>query len=129
MGGFSQGSSTSLAYAIRNPGRAVGVFIFSGMLSNHPSVIDNLASARDLPVFWGHGTLDHVIEFQIAEQGRRSLRDAVCETDHGRLPDGARDRCGRTPRRSCRSTTCSRNRAVPGTWANPDPPGLKPQAE
>ena len=86
MGGFSQGSSTSLAYAIRNPGRAVGVFLFSGMLSNHPSVIDNLASARDLPVFWGHGTLDHVIEFQIAEQGRRSLRDAGVKLTTGDYP-------------------------------------------
>ncbi len=76
MGGFSQGSSTSLAFAIRNPGKVAGVFVLSGLLADHPSVAAGLAYARDLPVFWGHGTRDGMISFQTAEAGRRTLRAA-----------------------------------------------------
>jgi len=86
MGGFSQGSSTCLAYAIRNPGKVAGVFVFSGLLANHPSVIAGLATAKDLPVFWGHGTRDGMIEFATAQQGRKTLRDAGVALTTGDYP-------------------------------------------
>ena len=86
MGGFSQGSSTSLAYALRNPGKVAGVFVFSGLLASHLSVTEGLASAKGLPVFWGHGTRDGMIEFQIAERGRKTLRDGGVDMTTGDYP-------------------------------------------
>lgn len=76
MGGFSQGSSTSLAFALRNPGATVGVFVLSGLLLSHPSVEAGLAGAKGFPVFWGHGTHDTIIAYDIAQAGRARLRAA-----------------------------------------------------
>jgi phospholipase/carboxylesterase len=74
MGGFSQGSSTSLAYAVRNPGSVLGVFVLSGLVVSHPSMDAGLTNARGLPVFWGHGTHDVIIPFETAQAGRARLR-------------------------------------------------------
>lgn len=90
LGGFSQGGTTSLAYALTRPGRVDGVVVLSGFLADAPGVLDVLAdrppsaepSARDdasalpdTPVFWGHGTADPAIPHALGERGRVRLRD------------------------------------------------------
>jgi phospholipase/carboxylesterase len=76
LGGFSQGGTSSLAYAMRNPGRVRGVLLFSGFLADHPSVAVTPDRLRDLPIFWGHGTADPAVPFFVAEAGWRDLRAA-----------------------------------------------------
>ena len=81
LGGFSQGGTTSLAWALRNPNRAEAVLVFSGFLIDAPSVPPGSASGSPR-VFWGHGRKDPAIPFALAERGRKRLGDAgtVLET-------------------------------------------------
>lgn len=76
LGGFSQGGTTSLAYALTRPGRVAGVLNFSGFLVDDPSVPVTPASVGEIPVFWGHGVGDPNIPFPLAERGRARLLEA-----------------------------------------------------
>ncbi|MBA2292018.1 MAG: dienelactone hydrolase family protein [Gemmatimonadales bacterium] len=71
IGGFSQGGTSSLAHALRNPGTVAGVMVFSGFLADHPSI--DVARIGTTPVWWGHGTADSAIGFDLAEAGWKSL--------------------------------------------------------
>lgn len=73
LGGFSQGGTMSLAYALRHPGAAPRVLNFSGFLADHPGVPVTRDSVRGTRVFWGHGTQDPNIPFALAERGRSRL--------------------------------------------------------
>ena len=53
LGGFSQGGTMSLAYALRAPGSVPMVLNFSGFLANHPEVVVTPESVRGWGVFWG----------------------------------------------------------------------------
>jgi phospholipase/carboxylesterase len=91
LGGFSQGGTTSLAYALTRPGRVDGVVVLSGFLADAPGVIELPAAPPDAagapggapgdgrvlagtPVFWGHGTADPAIGHALGERGRARLR-------------------------------------------------------
>lgn len=76
LGGFSQGGTTSLAYALRHPGSVAGVINLSGFLAN--GVLENApkGAASRLRLFWGHGTADPNIPHTLAEEGRGRLREA-----------------------------------------------------
>ena len=76
LGGFSQGGTSALAWALAHPGRVAGVLMLSGFLAEHPSVVVGPGTAAGLDVFWGHGTLDPNIPFALGEQGRAALRAA-----------------------------------------------------
>lgn len=76
LGGFSQGGTMSLGWALRNAGEAAAILNFSGFLPVHPEVSANSATAGGLGVFWGHGTSDPAIPHTLAERGRRALRAA-----------------------------------------------------
>lgn len=76
LGGFSQGGTMSLAYALRNPGAVPFVVNFSGFLADHPSVQATADRVQGTRLFWGHGTQDPAIPFALAEEGRRLLREA-----------------------------------------------------
>lgn len=76
LGGFSQGGTLSLGYALARPGRVSGVLNLSGFLPAHPAVSVTGENARGLPVFWGHGTQDPSIPFALAVAGRDRLRGA-----------------------------------------------------
>lgn len=98
LGGFSQGGTMSLAYALRNPGAAPLVMNFSGFLADHPSVSATPESVRGTRFFWGHGTQDPSIPFDLAIEGRARLQGAGAELDardyrmgHGISPDEAAD--------------------------------------
>jgi phospholipase/carboxylesterase len=76
IGGFSQGGSTSLAYATLNPGKVAGVFVFSGLVLSDPAMQSNLTNLKGLPIFWGHGRHDPMIPFATAQTGVAALRAA-----------------------------------------------------
>jgi phospholipase/carboxylesterase len=98
LGGFSQGGVMSMGYALRNPGKVPLVMNFSGFLARHPSVDPTPETVAGTRFFWGHGTMDPQIPFELAVEGRDLLRAAgadLTERDyrigHGISPDEARD--------------------------------------
>jgi phospholipase/carboxylesterase len=98
LGGFSQGGTTSLAYALARPGTVHGVLVFSGFLVDDPAVPATPESARGLPVFWGHGTRDPNIPHLLAQRGRARLTAAGAdlvahdyEIGHWIAPEELRD--------------------------------------
>lgn len=76
VGGFSQGGTASLAWALRHPGEATAVLVFSGFLADHPSVEATTAAVGTTPIWWGHGTADPAIPFRHAEAGWGALEAA-----------------------------------------------------
>jgi phospholipase/carboxylesterase len=77
LGGFSQGGTTSLAYALTRPGRLVAALNFSGFLAASVTLPAHDAPTRSLtPVFWGHGERDANIPIGLAVKGRASLERA-----------------------------------------------------
>jgi phospholipase/carboxylesterase len=76
LGGFSQGGTMSLAYALRNPGAVPMVLNLSGFLPDHPTVRATPDTVRGTRFFWGHGTMDPAIPFAFAVAGRTALEEA-----------------------------------------------------
>lgn len=98
LGGFSQGGAMAMAYALRNPGTVPLVMNFSGFLAQHPSVRATTETVAGTRFFWGHGTMDPQIPYELAVEGRAVLRDAGADLTardyrigHGISPDEARD--------------------------------------
>lgn len=98
LGGFSQGGTMSVAYALRNPGTVPLAVNLSGFLADHPTVSATAETVRGTRFFWGHGTMDEAIPFAMGQQGRAALRAAGAELEerdyamgHGISPDEARD--------------------------------------
>lgn len=79
LGGFSQGGTMSLAYAVQNPDMVAGVINFSGFLAAHPAVERSLELRPRVRVFWGHGTGDPAIPHALAVAGRARLASAEIE--------------------------------------------------
>jgi phospholipase/carboxylesterase len=71
LGGFSQGGTMSLGYALRHPGSVAGVLNLSGFLPDHPSVRPDAGGG--LRVFWGHGRADASVPYVMAVSGRAAL--------------------------------------------------------
>ncbi len=88
LGGFSQGGTLSLGYALSRPGAARGVLNFSGFLPDHPEVVPVSGSAEGLPVFWGHGRGDASIPFSLADEGRATLVSAGADLHLADYPIG-----------------------------------------
>ncbi|HET9274660.1 MAG TPA: alpha/beta hydrolase-fold protein [Gemmatimonadales bacterium] len=88
LGGFSQGGTSALAWALRHPGRALGVLCLSGFVPEHPGVPVTAESCRGLRVFWGHGTLDGSVPFSLAVAGRRALAAAGARVEARDYPAG-----------------------------------------
>ena len=76
LGGFSQGGTMSLAYALTRQGRVAAVLNFSGFLADARIVRAGLLAAPGTPVFWGHGLQDPAIPHTLARKGRERLADA-----------------------------------------------------
>lgn len=76
LGGFSQGGTMSMAYALMHPGTIRGVLNFSGFLADHPRVVANAETVAGTAFFWGHGTHDQSIPFELGVEGRAALRAA-----------------------------------------------------
>ena len=76
LGGFSQGGTVSLAYAISRPGAVAAVLNFSGFLAAAVDLDETGAAPPPTPIFWGHGVGDPAIPIALAERGRSRLRRA-----------------------------------------------------
>lgn len=88
LGGFSQGGTMSMAYALRHPGEVPMVLNFSGFLAQHPTVSATPESVRGTRFFWGHGTEDPNIPFDLAREGRTLLRRADADLEAHDYPIG-----------------------------------------
>lgn len=89
VGGFSQGGTTSLAYALRQPARVAGVMNLSGFLVD--DAVETPAHGADsLRVFWGHGTADPAIPHEMAVRGRSRLIGAGADVTSRDYPMGHR---------------------------------------
>lgn len=73
LGGFSQGGTMAMGYALSHPGAVTGVLNFSGFLPDHPRVV---LQPGDTKFFWAHGTQDTSIPFDLAIEGRAQLERA-----------------------------------------------------
>ena len=76
LGGFSQGGTTSLSYALTRPGVVAAVLNFSGFLPAVIEVDESGSNPPGTPIFWGHGLGDPAIPIGLAERGRNRLRRA-----------------------------------------------------
>jgi phospholipase/carboxylesterase len=88
LGGFSQGGTVSLAYALTHPERSLSVLNFSGFLADHPEVRATPETVINARVFWGHGTADPAIPFELAIEGRDMLREAGADLEARDYPIG-----------------------------------------
>jgi phospholipase/carboxylesterase len=88
LGGFSQGGTLSLAYALTRPGRVPAVLNFSGFLADHPDVRATPDSVAGTRIFWGHGTQDPNIPFMLAQEGRAILEEAGADLQAHDYPIG-----------------------------------------
>lgn len=95
VGGFSQGGTSSLAWALRHPGKAKGVVVFSGFVADHPSVRVTPETAGGQAIWWGHGTADAAIPFANAEAGWQALTQAGAALESHRF-DGMGHTISRT---------------------------------
>lgn len=98
VGGFSQGGTMGLGYALRHPARVPAVLVFSGFLPDHPDVPVTPDSVAGTSFWWGHGTADPAIRHEWAEAGRSALRSAGADLEardypmgHGISPEELRD--------------------------------------
>ena len=76
LGGFSQGGTLSMGYALAHPGAVTGVLNFSGFIADHPRVSVTSETVNGTRFFWGHGTQDQSIPFELGVEGRALLRAA-----------------------------------------------------
>jgi phospholipase/carboxylesterase len=76
LGGFSQGATTSTAYAITRPGAVAGALNLSGLLVDSPAVRPEAPGALRTPIFWGHGLRDSAVPHRLAVKGRARLKAA-----------------------------------------------------
>ena len=76
LGGFSQGGTTSLAYALAHPGSVAGVVVLSGFLANPEGPSLDPKALGETPLFWAHGTQDPAVPFLLAIEGRKRILEA-----------------------------------------------------
>ncbi len=85
LGGFSQGGTMSMAYALTRPGTVHAALNFSGFLADTPIIEAEMMGPDATPIFWAHGTRDPNIPFALATRGRATLNRAgssLTTTDH-----------------------------------------------
>ena len=76
LGGFSQGGTTSLAYALTRPEAVDGVVVLSGFLVPEEILGAGPEALGETPVFWAHGTGDPAVPFSLGERGRKGIRES-----------------------------------------------------
>ncbi len=76
LGGFSQGGTTSLSYAMTRPGVVDAVWNFSGFVHAGLTLPSGERAKTATPIFWGHGRQDTVIPHSIAVSGQKALTEA-----------------------------------------------------
>jgi phospholipase/carboxylesterase len=89
LGGFSQGGSVSLAFALATAGGHLGkdaprvgrIVNLSGFLADHPFVRAQPDTVDGTRFFWAHGTADPSIPFPLAVEGRAALASAGADLE------------------------------------------------
>ncbi len=79
LGGFSQGGTLSLGYALSHVDGPEHILNFSGFLADHPRVNVTPVAVKGYRFFWAHGTQDPNIPFDLAVEGRAILRKAQAD--------------------------------------------------
>jgi len=88
-GGFSQGGTMAIGYALRHPGRVPGVLNFSGFVPSHADIEVTPATVADTAFWWGHGTQDAAVVYDpLAVRGREALREAAADLTARDYPMG-----------------------------------------
>ena len=100
LGGFSQGGTVSLAYALSRPGSVDAVLNFSGFLVASALPDASAGPPPPTPIFWGHGVEDPAIPISLAEKGpcateARRRRPHRARLHHRPLDRGGGSREGR----------------------------------
>ncbi|MHC1480983.1 alpha/beta hydrolase [Frateuria aurantia] len=74
LAGFSQGGAIVLAAGLRHPQRLAGIVALSTYLPMIGDLEQEASAANaQIPVFWGHGTADPVVQLQWGQQSRARL--------------------------------------------------------
>ena len=91
LGGFSQGGTVSMGWALAKakglldgePKRLRPSMIvnLSGFLADHPWTSPDAGLLRDVRLFWGHGTRDANIPFDLAREGRAAVAQTGVQLD------------------------------------------------
>jgi phospholipase/carboxylesterase len=76
LGGFSQGATIAMGYALRNPGSVPLVLNFSGTVPDHASVTVSPETVRGTRFFWGFGRQDPFIPVLRLPERRAALAAA-----------------------------------------------------
>lgn len=85
LGGFSQGGTMSMSYALTRPNSVAAVLNFSGFVPASVDIPFSALSPGTAPIFWGHGLRDPNIPYELAVRGRARLEKAgirVEASDH-----------------------------------------------
>ncbi len=82
LAGFSQGGAIALHTSLRHRQRLAGLVV----LSSYLPLSDRLAAERspanaDVPIFWGHGSVDPVVPLILGERSRNTLRELGYSVD------------------------------------------------
>ncbi|MBT8398395.1 MAG: hypothetical protein KJN92_15585 [Gemmatimonadetes bacterium] len=88
LGGFSQGGTMSLSYALTRPGRVAGVVVLSGFLPNREILGVGPEALGQTPLFWAHGTQDPAVPFHLAQAGWRAIEEARGRLTSRKYPMG-----------------------------------------
>lgn len=83
VGGFSQGGTTSLGFALQHPALVDGLLMFSGFLPSHPNVRATPETVAGTRFFWGHGAQDPMIPYANGVAGRAALAAAGADLTVG----------------------------------------------
>ena len=88
IGGFSQGATSSLAYALRHPGTFAGVLDLQRLPGRSPQRRRHAGDGRRHPLLLGPRHSDPMISHATGEQGRAALRAAGADLTTGDYPIG-----------------------------------------
>ncbi len=89
LGGFSQGGTMAMGYAVQHPGEVPAVLNFSGFVASHPDVDVAPETVAETAFWWGHGTRDPAVVYDpLAVRGRAALREAGADLEAPDYPIG-----------------------------------------
>ncbi|KAI9508904.1 Phospholipase/carboxylesterase [Russula earlei] len=89
IGGFSQGAAMSILTGLTNERKLAGIVCLSGWVvlrSKFKAMSSSHASS--IPIFWGHGTADPIVRFEI---GKSSVEYLKTNLGLPAVPSGASD--------------------------------------
>jgi len=78
IGGFSQGAAMSILTGLTNERKLAGIVALSGwVVLRHKFKAMSSPNASSIPIFWGHGTADPLVTFQIGKTSVEFLKTNI----------------------------------------------------